>query len=120
MFNREVKNGSPELLILALLEDNERHGYEIVKTIKTRSDGQLHFRIATLYSVLCRLEEKEFIRGRWVDHRGSPRRRYYHLTAKGRGFLKREREAWEAYVSAVNQIIGLTQRQIGSSRFASS
>ena len=106
MFNRELKKGSPELLVLSLLEDNDRHGYEIGKLIETRSGGRLHFRIGSLYPVLCRLEEKELIKGRWVEHGSGPRRRYYHLSAKGRAFLKRERETWEAYVAAVNQIIG--------------
>jgi PadR family transcriptional regulator PadR len=106
MFNRELKKGSPELLVLALLEENDRHGYEIGKLIEERSGGRLHFRIGSLYPVLCRLEDKGFIKGRWVESSGGPRRRYYHLTAKGRTFLKVERETWDAYVSAVNQIIG--------------
>jgi PadR family transcriptional regulator PadR len=107
MFNRELKKGSPELLILALLEEDDRHGYEIGKLIETRSDGRLQFRIGSLYPVLCRLEEKGFIKGRWVEPSVGPRRRYYHLSKKGRTFLKQERETWEAYVSAVNQIIGV-------------
>jgi len=106
MFNRELKKGSPELLVLALLEEGDRHGYEIGKLIETRSGGRLQFRIASLYPVLCRLEDKHLIKGRWVEHGSGPRRRYYHLTAKGRTFLKRERETWDAYVTAVNQVIG--------------
>jgi len=106
MFNRELKKGSPELLILSLLEKDDRHGYEIGKLIETRSSGRLHFRIGSLYPVLCRLEEKGFIKGRWVEHGSGPRRRYFHLTSKGRAALKHERDTWEAYVTAVNQIIG--------------
>jgi len=74
MFNRELKKGSPELLILALLEESDRHGYEIGKLIEARSGGRLHFRIGSLYPVLCRLEERKFIKGRWVEHGGGPRR----------------------------------------------
>jgi DNA-binding PadR family transcriptional regulator len=106
MFSRELKKGSPELLILALLEEGDRHGYEIGKLIETRSHGRLQFRIGSLYPVLCRLEAKALIKGRWVEHGGGPRRRYYKLTAKGRTFLKNERDTWEAYVAAINQIIG--------------
>jgi DNA-binding PadR family transcriptional regulator len=84
MFNRELKKGSPELLILALLEEEERHGYEIGKLIESRSGGQLRFRIGSLYPVLCRLEDKALIKGRWVESSGGPRRRYYKLTTKGR------------------------------------
>ena len=106
MFSRELKKGSPELLILALLEEGDRHGYEIGKLIESRSRGRLQFRIGSLYPVLCRLEEKALIKGRWVEHGGGPRRRYYKLTAKGRSFLKSERDTWDAYVAAINQIIG--------------
>jgi PadR family transcriptional regulator, regulatory protein PadR len=106
MFSRELKKGSPELLILALLENTDRHGYEIGKLIEERSGGRLHFRIGSLYPVLCRLEEKGLIKGRWLESGSGPRRRHYHLTAKGRAFLKKERDTWDAYVSAVNQIIG--------------
>lgn len=106
MFSRELKKGSPELLILALLEERDRHGYEIGKLIETRSSGRLHFRIGSLYPVLCRLEEKGLIKGRWVEHGSGPRRRYYHLSVKGRTFLKLERDTWDAYVASVNQIIG--------------
>ena len=106
MFNRELKKGSPDLLVLSLLEEKDRHGYEIGKLIEERSSGRLHFRIGSLYPVLCRLEEKGFIKGRWVESGGGPRRRHYHLTAKGRAFVKHERETWDAYVSAVNQVIG--------------
>jgi PadR family transcriptional regulator PadR len=106
MFNRELKKGSPELLILALLEEGDRHGYEIGKLIEARSQGRLHFRIGSLYPVLCRLEDRALIKGRWVEAGTGPRRRYYHLTAKGRKFLQSERETWDAYVSAVNQVIG--------------
>jgi|SRR5262245_2679549 len=106
MFNRELKKGSPDLLVLALLEENDRHGYEIGKLIEERSGGRLRFRIGSLYPVLCRLEEKGFIKGRWVESGGGPRRRFYHLTAKGKTFVKQERDTWDAYVSAVNQVIG--------------
>jgi PadR family transcriptional regulator len=106
MFSRELKKGSPELLILALLEENDRHGYEIGKLIEERSGRRLHFRIGSLYPVLKSLEEKGLIKGRWVESGGGPRRRYYHLSAKGKTFLKHERDTWEAYVASVNQIIG--------------
>ena len=107
MFSRELKKGSPELLILALLEESDRHGYEIGKLIEGRSGGRLHFRIGSLYPVLCRLEEKKLIKGRWVEHGSGPRRRYYRLTAQGRKFLQTERDTWKAYVAAVNRIIGI-------------
>ena len=106
MFSRELKKGSTELLILALLEERPRHGYEIGKLIESRSGGRLKFRIGSLYPILCRLEDRSLIKGRWVEREGEQRRRYYRATAQGVKFLKAERDTWEAFTSAVNEIIG--------------
>src|SRR4051812_25906397 len=106
MFSRELKKGSTELLILALLEERPRHGYEIGKLIEARSDGKLKFRIGSLYPILVRLEDKGLIKGRWVERDGEQRRRFYRLSAQGTRFLVTERSNWASFTSAVNQIIG--------------
>ena len=106
MFSRELKKGSTELLIMALLETRPRHGYELGKLIETRSGGRLQFRIGSLYPILCRLESQTLIVGRWVEKPGERRRRYYRLTAKGRAALAHQRSAWEDFTGAVNQILG--------------
>ena len=102
----ELKKGSTELLILALLEARARHGYEIGKLIEARSGGRLTFRIGSLYPVLCRLEDRGLISGRWVEKAGERRRRFYRLTAQGRAMLQAQRSAWEEFSAAVNQILG--------------
>ncbi len=43
--DRELKKGSAELLILSLLEDRPRHGYEIGQLIRLRSRGALRFNV---------------------------------------------------------------------------
>jgi transcriptional regulator len=106
MFSRELKKGSTELLIMALLETRPRHGYELGKLIETRSGGRIQFRIGSLYPILCRLESQTLIVGRWAEKPGERRRRYYRLTAKGRAALARQRNAWEDFTGAVNQILG--------------
>ena len=105
MFNRELKKGSTELLILALLEARPRHGYELGKLIETRSGGRLTFRVGSLYPILCRLEAKGLIAGRWMEKAGERRRRFYRLTPQGRGELSGQRSAWDHFTSAVNQIL---------------
>ena len=67
MLDREVKRGSTEMLILALVEERPRHGYEIAKLIEQRSDGVLQFHVASLYPLLYRLEKRGLIKGRWVE-----------------------------------------------------
>ena len=105
MFNRELKKGSAELLVLSLIEVRARHGYEIGKLIEQRSAGRLRFRIGSLYPILCRLEAKGLITGRWVEKAGERRRRYYKLTAEGRKMLAAERGVWQQFVVTVNQIV---------------
>jgi PadR family transcriptional regulator, regulatory protein PadR len=105
MFNRELKKGSTELLILALLEARPRHGYELGKLIETRSQGRLRFRIGSLYPILCRLEDKRLITGRWVETPGERRRRFYRLTAQGRTELTEQRNIWQDFIASVNQIL---------------
>jgi DNA-binding PadR family transcriptional regulator len=89
-FDREVKKGSAEMLVLALLEDRQRHGYEIAKVIETRSGGAITFQAASLYPILYRLEKRGLIEGRWVEKAGERRRRL-PVAAAGREVLKRQR-----------------------------
>lgn len=105
-FTPELKKGSLELLILSLLEARPRHGYEIGKLIESRSGGQLQFRIHSLYPILCRLEERGQLAGRWVEKKGERRRRFYSLTRRGRAALGERRATWRDYVSAVDRVIG--------------
>ena len=107
MFSREMKKGSTELLILSLLEARPRHGYEIGKLIEAKSRGKLQYRIASLYPMLCRLEDRGLIAGRWVERAGERRRRYFRLTAEGRRVLERERAVWLEFMDAVNRVAGI-------------
>lgn len=102
----EWKKGSAELLILSLLEAKPRHGYEISKLIELRSKGALRFHAASLYPLLYRLEQRDWIQGLWVEKAGQRRRRYYQLTAEGRAILARQRQGWQAFVEAINLITG--------------
>jgi PadR family transcriptional regulator, regulatory protein PadR len=105
VFKRELKKGSAELLVLSSLEARARHGYEIGKLIEMRSRGRIQFRIGSLYPILCRLQEKGLIAGRWVEREGERRRRYYRLTIEGRRVLKAERGAWKEFVATVNRMM---------------
>lgn len=107
MFDRELKKGSADLLILSLLEFRPRHGYEISKIIEQRSEGALSFHVASLYPLLYRLEKRGWISGRWVEKTGQRRRRYYQLTAEGKKVLKSHRSTWLEFVAAINRIAGL-------------
>ena len=106
MFSPELKKGSVELLILSTLESQPRHGYDIGKLIELRSGGRIQFRISSLYPILCRMENKQWIKGRWVEKEGQRRRCYYRLTGKGKAALAEQRDTWQEFAAAVNQVIG--------------
>jgi PadR family transcriptional regulator PadR len=108
VFSAELKKGSSEMLILSLLEARARHGYEIGKLIEARSGGKLTFALPTLYPTLLRLENRGWIRGRWVEKPGERRRCFYRLTPEGRRVLAAQRKTWEAYIVAVGAVMGIS------------
>ena len=101
---RELRKGSMEVLILACLEDQPRHGYEIGKTIERRSNGVLQFQVASFYPTLYRLEKRGWIRSRWVEEPPQRRRRCYRLTAEGRRVLKAQRNSWREFIDALARV----------------
>jgi PadR family transcriptional regulator, regulatory protein PadR len=107
-FDRELKKGSAELLILSLLEGRARHGYDISQLIEQRSAGTLKFNVASLYPLLYRLEKRGWIQGQWVEKAGQRRRRYYQLVPAGKAMLKQQRQTWAAFVNAMQRITGVS------------
>jgi PadR family transcriptional regulator PadR len=103
----EAKKGSAELVILAIVEHESHHGYEIAKLIERRTDGRLRFTLASLYSTLYRLEERGWLKGRWVEKAGQRRRCYYRITEAGRKVLAEQREDWSQFVAALGQVAGV-------------
>lgn len=106
--DRELKKGSAELLILASLEGRARHGYDIAKRIADDSGGAIRFNVASLYSLLYRLEARGWVRGRWIEAPNARRRRAYALTPAGRGVLARQREGWRIFSAAVSRLAGVS------------
>lgn len=107
MIDPEMKKGSAELMILALVEQQPRHGYDLGKLIESRSRGVLRLHVASLYPLLYRLEKRGWIDGRWVEKAGQRRRRYYRLTPAGRKVLAAQRRTWQAFIEAVGWVAGV-------------
>src|SRR5829696_8011030 len=103
----EAKKGSAEVVILAVVEHEGHHGYKIAKLIEQRTDGSLRFTLASLYSTLYRLEDRGWIKGRWVEKAGQRRRCYYRITEMGRTVLAEQREDWSRFVAALGQVAGV-------------
>ena len=105
MLASELRKGSAELLILGVLQERSRHGYEIARVIEERSNGEITFHSATLYPTLYRLERRKLITGRWVQRDGQRRRRYYRITAAGRAVLGQQQSAWTRFVAALHRVV---------------
>ena len=103
----QIKRGSAELAILALLDEQSRHGYELAKRIEQQTYGVLRFDMASLYPMLYRLERRGWIRGHWREMANGRRRRLYALTATGRRKLAPLREQWRMFVLALDEIAGV-------------
>src|SRR5688572_32612098 len=103
----EAKRGSAELLILALVEETDLHGYEIARQLELRSGGTLNFTLAALYATLYRLEARRWITGRWVEKAGQRRRRRYRITDAGRKVLAAQRQDWARLIGVLGQVAGV-------------
>jgi transcriptional regulator len=104
LLGKEVKRGSTEMLILALVEDRPRHGYEIAKLIEERSDGVLQFHPASLYPLLYRMEKRGLIKGTWIEKAGQRRRRFYKLMPEGKKVLNEQRQTWADFFAALDRV----------------
>jgi transcriptional regulator len=100
----ELKKGTSEVLILSILEDRPRHGYEIAKLIERRSGGLVDFHVASLYPMLYRLERRGWIEGEWVEKSGQRRRRFYKLSALGRKALPEQRRSWRELIRVMERV----------------
>src|SRR5207253_6691214 len=100
----ELKKGTSEVLILSILENRPRHGYEIAKLIEQRSGGLVDFHVASLYPMLYRLERRGWIGGKRVGKAGQRRGRFYKLTAMGRKALAVQGRRWRELVGVLEKV----------------
>jgi transcriptional regulator len=101
----ELLKGTLALLILSLLNRKEMYGYEIAATVHGDTDGAFTWREGSLYPSLHKLEADGLIVGSWEEKESGRRRRYYHITKKGRAALQEKVQSWTELVHAVNRIL---------------
>src|SRR3954468_14587503 len=109
-FGQDLVKGSIVPIVLALLKERPRYGYEIVKLVNARSGGRLEWKEGALYPTLHRLESDGLLRSQWAEGGAAPagergagdgngaagvatrQRKYYAITGKGRSELARRSE----------------------------
>ena len=97
-------SGSSRLLVLSLLNEKSYYGYELIKTLKQRSNDVFDMKEGTLYPILHKLENDELITSSNQEVSGRVRE-VYSITDKGIKVLAKEKEEWREFSLAVNQVL---------------
>src|SRR6188508_3143290 len=101
----DLLQGTLDVLILRSLADGPRHGYDVSRWVRERTDGTLQIEDAPLYKALRRLEHADCLTAEWGVSESNRRARYYRLTPAGRKRLREEESAWRRYADAVFQVL---------------
>lgn len=104
--DRELLKGSTPILLLSLLIEGPMYGYQIIETVKQRTDGSYTLKEGALYPALHKLEAAEFISSYWETQTNGRDRRYYALLPAGKAFLEAKKREWAQFVSMVDGFVG--------------
>ena len=96
--------GSTSLLVLSLLRDGDKYGYEMISQLALRSEGIFELKEGTLYPVLKKLENGGYVTSYEADANGRTRK-YYRITKSGLKQLAEEKQTWEVYANGVNSVL---------------
>ena len=96
MIPKDLAAASSKPIVLAILAQGDDYGYSIIRRVREASDGHLEWSEGMLYPVLHRLEAEGLIKSIWKEADGGRRRKYYRLTAAGKGSLAVHREQWNS------------------------
>ena len=96
----ELVKGTLSLLILSLLTRKPMYGYEIAATVHRDTDGAFTWREGSLYPSLHKMQADGLIVGAWEEKETGRKRRYYHITKKGREALREKLKDWTFSCSA--------------------
>jgi transcriptional regulator len=107
----ELLKGTLALLILSLLSRKAMYGYEIATTVHHDTDGAFTWREGSLYPSLHKMEQGGLITGEWEEKETGRKRRYYHITPRGRQALKEKEQSWSELCDAVNRILEKSREQ---------
>ncbi len=102
---KSLRSGSMPLLLLKLLEDGDKYGYQMIAELRLRSDDTFHLKAGTLYPLLHGLEEKGWVEAYEAQAAAGKPRRYYHLTQKGRLALLEKEAQWNRYAYGMGRVL---------------
>ena len=106
-FDKTLLAGSSGLMLLKLLEREDMYGYQMIETLRTRSDHTFDLKAGTLYPLLHQLEAKGYVSARDEASAAGRPRRYYHLTEKGRALFAENQADWRKYRAVISELFGM-------------
>ena len=101
----ELTKGTLSLLILSLLSRKAMYGYEMAATVHADTDGAFTWKEGSLYPNLHKLQADGLITGEWEETDSGRKRRYYHITARGRAALREKLRDWADLREAVGRVL---------------
>ena len=99
----QLRKGTLEYCVLALLQDGQRYGFELVRTL-SEADGLL-ISEGTIYPLLSRLRRDRLVSTSWQESEAGPPRRYYQLTDAGKRALADFSDEWARFRNAVDALV---------------
>ncbi|MDO5294989.1 MAG: PadR family transcriptional regulator [bacterium] len=103
--NKELLKGTTTLLILQLLDEGDKYGYQLSKKLEERSGQLFQLKEGTLYPILHSLESMSMIEAYWEETESARKRKYYRITEAGRDELKERKKEWKVYAQGVKKVI---------------
>lgn len=103
--DRNLVQGSMDMLILRLLEEKDMYGYEMIDTLRGRSDQVFDLKAGTLYPLLHTLESRGYVNSYEETASGGKSRRYYSLTREGKKYAAQKKAQWQEYQAAVANVL---------------
>mgnify|MGYP002526910026 FL=1 len=102
--DKALLTGSSTMLILKLLSEKDMYGYEMIDTLRKKSQNVFEFKAGTLYPLLHGLEGKGMLKVYEQEYLGKTRK-YYSITKEGRKLLKTKTEEWNEYSGAIVSVL---------------
>ena len=103
--DKSMLSGATPLLVLSLLKDGDKYGYEMIEELASRSDDTFLLKEGTLYPILHTLEKEKCLTAYRREASTGRERKYYHITKKGLQMLEEKQQEWELFSGRVNDVL---------------
>lgn len=105
-YEKQIKKGVLEILVLKLLSEEKKYGYQLINELKEKSKDLFVLKEGTLYPILYRLEDENLVESSWSEPKGKEiSRKYYQITDKGKQELEELCQLWDNFQEQVTAIL---------------